>query len=436
MPPEYELKFCTSADSANVSAMIKAVYRGYSEYGDFVEMLMGGAHPTARAWHTIAAFESASGKAVSAICCNPQEWRYAGLRLPVLNLSIVGTLPEHRGRGLIRRVINSVHEWADREGFLACAVIGRPWFYRHFGYSYALPTSEGKQVSNASARSLIDPGKAARFSARPVRLDDLHFLACLHQEAIRRYLLSFPYDEGYWKLSVFEYYERNRDQYRILETRQGAPVGVIGHASFSGNAFDILQWEIIGGVSWLDTAPAVLDYLISTGEALAGKGGEACRSLALHLGPGHPIYPLLEGIEQIDLPVGRHHLRIGDLPRFLEYIAPVLEARLEASILVGYTRQVHVELFGQKDGLEITFEGGKLVSIRAEQRDYDFNPGEIQIPTEQLLELIMGIRSIDEMLGHFREVNSWNSESGLNTEMKVLLRTLFPKLISHLYACV
>jgi hypothetical protein len=99
MASNYTVRFCTPADTDEISTMFLTTFMGFEEYGEWARMLFDGTHPTARPKHTIVAVENSTGKIVSAV---------AG------NMAIVSTLPEHREKGLIRAEIKALHAWAGQ----------------------------------------------------------------------------------------------------------------------------------------------------------------------------------------------------------------------------------------------------------------------------------------------------------------------------------
>jgi hypothetical protein len=114
MASNYTVRFCTPADTDEISTMFLTTFMGFEEYGEWARMLFDGTHPTARPKHTIVAVENSTGKIVSAVAGVPQTYSYAGLPLPVINMAIVSTLPEHREKGLIRAEIKALHAWAGQ----------------------------------------------------------------------------------------------------------------------------------------------------------------------------------------------------------------------------------------------------------------------------------------------------------------------------------
>jgi hypothetical protein len=132
------------------------------------------------------------------------------------------------------------------------------------------------------------------------------------------------------------------------------------------------------------------------------------------------------------------YIRMVDPASFLRQIAPLLEERIARSSICGYTRVVRIELYYRKEGLVLTFEKGKLVDVcnqAMEGYQIECDRAEIEMPEGDFYRLLMGQASVDELVGHYREVNTWNGEEGLATEFRILLDVLFPKQASNIFAC-
>ncbi|HRE29529.1 MAG TPA: GNAT family N-acetyltransferase, partial [Anaerolineales bacterium] len=85
--------------------------------------------------------DTTTGQIVSTTCLIPQTWTYAGVPFEVGRPELVGTLPEYRNRGLVRRQFEVVHQWCVERGQLVQAITGIPWYYRQFGYEMTVNLS-------------------------------------------------------------------------------------------------------------------------------------------------------------------------------------------------------------------------------------------------------------------------------------------------------
>ena len=80
--------------------------------------------------------------------------RIGGVEIPTGQVELVATASDHEGRGLVRALIDEAHRRSAARGDLLQVMIGIPYFYRQFGYSYAIPIPRVRQLRpNAAVRN-------------------------------------------------------------------------------------------------------------------------------------------------------------------------------------------------------------------------------------------------------------------------------------------
>ena len=89
--------------------------------------LMEGLHPTSQAGDFTVVEETASGQIVSSMCLISQTWQYDGIPFGVGRPELVGTLPQYRGRGLVRAQFEVIHHWSANRGEKLQAITGIPY---------------------------------------------------------------------------------------------------------------------------------------------------------------------------------------------------------------------------------------------------------------------------------------------------------------------
>ncbi|MBK8026620.1 MAG: GNAT family N-acetyltransferase [Chloroflexi bacterium] len=152
-------------------------------------------HPDTRPEHWLYAEEDSTGLVVASLCLIPWRWNYAGVELRSGELGICATLENYRNRGLIR-ALNVRHKDLLREGgFHLSHIQGIPYFYRQFGYEYALPLEGGWEIE---LRQIPDD-EPVGFSFRPAVIEDIPTLARLCDEARAAFAISSLREEGVWR---------------------------------------------------------------------------------------------------------------------------------------------------------------------------------------------------------------------------------------------
>lgn len=77
-------------------------------------------------------------KIVSTTCIIPWHCRYEDVDLKVAMLEMTLTDPEHRRRGYIRAQFDQLHQMCKDRKFDLSIIWGIPYYYRQFGYAYAV----------------------------------------------------------------------------------------------------------------------------------------------------------------------------------------------------------------------------------------------------------------------------------------------------------
>ncbi|RSS99110.1 GNAT family N-acetyltransferase, partial [Streptomyces sp. WAC05950] len=87
-------------------------------------------------------------RVVSTATLLDEEVHIGGIRLPAGQVELVATESEYEGRGLVRALMNWAHERSAASGHLVQAMIGIPYFYRLFGYEYAIDVPQVLKVNS------------------------------------------------------------------------------------------------------------------------------------------------------------------------------------------------------------------------------------------------------------------------------------------------
>ncbi|MFD7618558.1 GNAT family N-acetyltransferase [Streptomyces sp. NPDC059802] len=135
-------------------------------------------------------------RVVSTATLLDEDVRIGGIHLPAGQVELVATDREYEGRGLVRALMRWAHDRSAARGHVIQAMIGIPYFYRLFGYEYAIdippaltvhtaPPGDGEPALRA-ARSSDIPAMAALQETAQNRFD----VAMPHSEARRRWLLA------------------------------------------------------------------------------------------------------------------------------------------------------------------------------------------------------------------------------------------------------
>lgn len=423
------LRQATSADTEAMVAFNRRIHPENADEDQFIaswtRSLMSGHHPTVGPADFILVEDApADHKIVSATCLISQTWQYAGIPFAVGQPELVGTDSAYRRRGLTRLIFEEIHRLSEAKKELVQGITGIPWFYRQFGYEYALPL-QANRVLRLDAIPALPEGEEERYLLRPATEKDIPTLIRQCRQFDADKLITVPMDETRWR---YELSERSKyiAKYFCIITNRGK---VVGYTQISTQLWhgDFTVWTLT-----LDDQTAMAEVLPDVArafkaQALAYHAQQALPpdklpSIILYLGTKHPAY---QAYNAKLAPMGRSYswyIRVADTPGFINHIAPALEDRLANSVMRHYTGSLKLQFY--RGGLKMDFEGGKLVSAENWQAP---DPGQqwtgAGFPPLVFLQLLMGYRSMDEL-------RDWFPDCWADDEPHLLLEILFPKRAS------
>ncbi len=144
---------------------------------------------------------------VACTCLWRQEWEYEGIAFGVGQPEFVATYPDYRNRGLIRTLFDMVHTRSEAEGHLVQAITGIPYFYRQFGYEYALEL-EGRRAPifhsfPGHKRSTPEP-----YALRAATTEDIPLLMELYNRQRLTSMVWTIASERFWRYQIQEEKDR------------------------------------------------------------------------------------------------------------------------------------------------------------------------------------------------------------------------------------
>ena len=391
--------------------------------------LMAKPHPTFKASDFTIVEDVNKGQIVSAMNLIPQTWTYAKVPLTVGRPELVGTLPEFRNRGLVRRQFDIIHQWSAQAGDKLQAITGIPYYYRLFGYEMAMNLGGGR-AGFPTHIPRLDEGESEAYNFRPASEADIQFLSELYISGCQRSLVACSRDEAAWLDELTGKSGKNvqRLEVRVIETHNGVKVGFLTHPSFSwGDMMPTLEYEIAPGFSWREVTPPVIRYLEKIYEQYLPEHGtrKPFGAFGFLLGEDHPVYQLMPySLPRIRKPYA-WYLRVADVPGFLKLITPVLEKRLVESPMAGYTGEVKITFY--RNGARMVFEKGRLTNVAAWNPTPVGNSGSAAFPPHTFLQLLFGYRSMEMLKANFADC--WTERE----ETHVLLDILFPRQPSNVW---
>jgi hypothetical protein len=391
--------------------------------------LMAKPHPTFKPSDFTIVEEVSSRRIISAMNLIPQTWSYAGVLLKVGRPELVGTLPEFRNRGLVKRQFEFIHQWSAQNGDLLQAITGIPYYYRLFGYEMAM-NLQGGRAGYPTHIPRLKEGEGEPYHLRPATEADIPLIAELYALGCKRSLVACAWDDALWRYELVGKSEQNvnRQVMRMIETDDGKPCGFITHFGSSwGDMLAVQRYEILPELSWLEVTPSVIRYIESTYQEVQPEHGEKkpFGAFGFWLGEDHPVYRVIpDKLPRIRKPYA-WYMRVPDIAAFLHTITPVLEQRLAASPMAGYSGEIKITFY--RDGVRMLFDKGRLVTVEAWLPTPVGHAGDAGFPPHTFLQLLFGYRSLEMLKASF--VDCWTDRD----EFHVLLEALFPRLPSDVW---
>lgn len=205
LPGGLELRTARPEDLDRIGALLEE--RG--EPGDAVDHRLVVEDPEA-GWRTCAVVVDGD-RVVSTATLLDETVRVGEVVLPAGQVELVATDEEYEGRGLVRALMGWAHDLSAQRGHLLQVMIGIPYFYRLFGYEYAIDIPPARTLTSPPG-----PGGPVR-RATPA---DLPALADLQAQAQAGFDVAMPHPASRrrWLL------EHDTSTTWVLE-RDGAVVG-------------------------------------------------------------------------------------------------------------------------------------------------------------------------------------------------------------------
>jgi predicted acetyltransferase len=397
----------TDADIERVAALNGEIH-GSTESEAVRRWLLKG-HPQIRPEGWLFVEDEETGEAVATLSLIPLTWRYGPVSLPVAELGFVATQPTYRRRGLQRALSATFDRIALANNYTLAAIEGIPFFYRQFGYEYALPLFDS--LFNWQLDE-IPRGRSAGFSFRRAELADVAVLGEFYQEQAASLDITTERSEEMWRYLVRAPEQTFcRMQIYVQERRDGQAAAYLGLAP-SGWANRLTVMELSA-----DQQDAILAALRFAGERARAGGHDA---VGLQLPANHPACVLsrYRGIKE-ERPYG-WQMKVLDPVRFLEVIAPVLEDRLASSLLRGIGEELIWNLY--RDRVALRIEDGRVIPFVPEPEA----EADVSIPPLAATQLWLGWKS-------FAALDDWHKDVWVKDEKRLLLEVLFPPARAHIY---
>ena len=434
------LRWSTSEDVERIATLHGIVHRDKADdplntnVMNVVRRLMHGDHPLMgpRDFGLIEDTSKEGSPVVACTCWWRHTWTYEGIPFSVGRPEFVATDPVYRNRGLIRALFEMLHERSEAEGDLVQGITGIAYFYRQFGYEYALEL-EDRRVTPVALIPPASEGEPEPFTLRPATGEDIPLIAALYNRRRIGSIVSESVSRRQWLYEIETWKEHPElghvFNFQMIVDTAGQPVGLLAlDVKRHDKSFGVWLLEFVEGINMQRAMPSVLrglhDY--GLGMELARPDVPPLSEIGFYVGTTHPVHEVLgQGLDRASEPPYAWYIRVKDLPAFLRHIAPALEKRLAASPVAGYSGEIRLDFY--RGGLRLVFEQGRLTCAEDWRVPIYGTPAHGGFPPLVFLQVLFGHRSIAELRHAFPDV--WANE-----EVRPVLKALFPTRPSFIFA--
>jgi predicted N-acetyltransferase YhbS len=418
-------------DAEAILQLVETAFGDKPEVGEthmiyLVQRIMSGMHPTMRPddFTLIEDLQRQEKRIVGCTGLLRHTWEYDGIPFAVGRPEIIATYPEYRFQGLIRAIFAMVHARSAEQGHLVQAITGIPYFYRQFGYEYALDLWDRCNIPVIDIPPLAE-NVSDRFSLRDAVLADIPLIQQLYENQRRKGLVSLRIDEQWWLHQIQTWSDdpsRNINSHIQMIVDQAAkPLGyVITSPPQARKYMQIWDLEVMEEIHLPVDLPAILQALSTQGSqegAFLQQDG-CLQELRFMLLRTHPAFPhLCKLSSQAQKPSFAWYIRVADLPSFISHVAPVLEKRLALAHQASICGELKFDFY--RSGLRLVFEQGHLQAAETWRQTARYVKADAGFPPHVFLQLLFGRRNLDELRFIFPDV--WVQDNA-----EFLLQTLFP----------
>lgn len=384
-------------------------------------------HPSVTPDDFLVVEDTTTGRLAASLVGLRQEWNLAGIRLPVIQVELVGTAPEHRGNQLTERLLAALHDRCATERVPLQIVEGIPHFYRRFGYDYAL-THGGAPTVPATALPDAYPGP---WTVRPATAADADALARLDRRQVDGDALVCPRDAAAWRYEIVGRRAAalvRREVAVLLRDEQVQGYLVHSTALSAAGELTVLAATCEPAGRWPEAAAATYAYLGRVGRRYATTAQRPFHAVRLLLDPDH----LLARIGPTGIPTRPRawYARTGDPVELLARLAPLLRRRWQSADLRWPESTLVIDTYTASAHLE--FDDGELMTMTA--RRSTIGPSSdashhAAIPPGALLHLAVGHRTLPEVL------DAWPDAAVRDGLTEQFLTAAFPRVPVRVWPC-
>ncbi len=343
----------------------------------------------------------------STVCLIPWRCKFEAVTLSVAMLEMVATCSDYRQLGLVRKQMAYYHRWADQRGFDLCIIEGIPYYYRQYGYTYAVDhRCYDRLLTTAIPNEITGPQD---ISVTPAALRDIPDLITGYQDAMASMDFYTIRYETYWQ------YLLTQAHYPVQVLKKSDSERFLGYfvpVKIGEKSLRVIDLFLPDS----HCAQAVLRWLADQDK----------ESLQLGWPKDSPLVLAAQEYGSEKTPGYQWLFRIPNIPAFLQKLGPVFEKRLASSGFDRLTRSFQINLF--RCAYQMDFSEGSLKKVRNlgfVDSSIGCDGGDLCIPQDAFVRLLLGYRELAALYDAWPDIVP-------KPESLDLINVLFPPVQAHL----
>jgi predicted acetyltransferase len=348
------------------------------------------------------------GTMVSTINLIPVTWNIGGINLKVAEMGHVGTLPEYRGKGLIQKLVNEYHKDVRKQKYDIAVIEGIPYFYKQFGYEYAVPLLEETKIR-------IDqiPQFKANIRIRSFTESDIPRAKEILDNSQTKYYVHCVRDESIWRMQQITGIASDPEPFQGYAVEERGRLVAYFRIRELQKERQLLLTEITD-VDYIE-AQAVLGFLKKYGKK------HKLESLSASVGYEEPFSHYMMSLGAVkSFPTYAWQIRITDYVKIFRKLKPLLEHRLSNSMYSRLTQTLNFNF--RVFTIQVTVIEGRITDIKKIDES-KWSP--IGLNPFAFVQLMTGYKSRQQLEEAVPDVR-------IALSHKYLIDILFPQMPSHI----
>ena len=316
-------------------------------------------------------------RVLSTLCRIPTAWTCsdagAEVCLPSAELGMVASAEDARGLGLSTWLMKRFQADSIKAGFPLSTIQGIPYYYRRFGYEYAVPLIP-KIVLHPGQHVVLD---GVQNMARKAHEADIPLLSSWFHEISSALGVRADRSHEHWQYLMDKAqssFETAVDRWILLD-QAGKPAGWLGfQRECFGPTLAIAEASLPdAGKGWS------VEAMLALAESI--RAAEGLPHITVLLPRSHPVAALTAELGGELCPEYAWQVALLDRSAFVGLLRPILEARLIKSGWQGRTKRLVLDLYA--GSLQFDWDGRKLEIIHRSGKSASEASGEAGPSTDQ-----------------------------------------------------